>query len=215
MLRSSSIFLSFLTGTLLVGCTTTRIISTDPQAEIYLDDSYVGSGSGTVKSIGWPHSAKVEARNNGEVLATAEMSRSFTWTTALIACISYGTGLLWAWEYPDQFTIVVPYAMRGKTKANDPWSRSPLNGNESIWARGMSATPKPVAQPAPPPVSTAAPTVVAPSEPAQLNTVILSTPVDSIPVHSVVPSVDTVSAPLPTPVPESPSAWDLAPAPAQ
>ncbi len=114
----------FLTAVLLlIGCATTRIVSQDPYAEIFMDEHKVGVGSASVDRVGPYHTAQLEARRGGTIVGSTTMNRSFTFKTLLWGMFSYYTGFYWGWYYPESVEI-------------------PLKPSEAGFATGSGATLK-------------------------------------------------------------------------
>ena len=120
---------------LLAGCASTRIVSQDSNAEIYLDDRPIGVGEATVGRIGPPRTALVEAKRDGKTVGRAEMRRSFTGMTLVWGLVSYYTGLYWGWYYPESVVIAVQSASTGTgtVESRSPWS----DPGTSIWMRPL------------------------------------------------------------------------------
>jgi hypothetical protein len=117
---------------LMIGCSTTRIVTTDPSARIYVDGAYVGQGRGAIRQRGRPHTAQILVKADDGRTARDSMKRSFTWVTLLGGIYTYGVGLLFFWEYPD--TIFVPLP----TPRPSGWD----NSGDDVWLR-----PPPAAAP--------------------------------------------------------------------
>jgi hypothetical protein len=90
---------------LVTGCASTRIISEDPGAEIFVDGESVGFGEASVNRIGPPERARVTAKRDGETVGRTEMHRTFTGMTVVWGLCSYYTGFYWGWYYPKSVTI--------------------------------------------------------------------------------------------------------------
>ena len=123
---------------LVCSCGTTKIICPESNAEIYLDNSYVGQGTAKVKSVGFPHTAYLEARKGGRVIGKTTMSRSFTFNTFLIGLCTYYSGFIWAWYYPDDVTIPVYSGYKSGFDNKSPWD----NSEESIWSQPIQKQKK-------------------------------------------------------------------------
>jgi hypothetical protein len=129
--------LSLLFACWLIGCATTRITSEDPQAEIFLDDHFIGVGETEVERIGPPHRAQLEARKGSHVIGQEPMARSFTFKTLLWGMCSYYTGWYWGWYYPENVRIATTRTdistAEASRKAESPWS----NPHQSIWMQPL------------------------------------------------------------------------------
>lgn len=119
-------------------CGTTMIICPESKAEIYLDNEYVGQGIAEVKSIGFPHTADLEARRGGRVIGKTTMSRSFTFGTFCIGLVTYYTGFIWAWYYPDDVTIPIYANYMPGNEYKSLWDHS----DESIWSKPIQSLKK-------------------------------------------------------------------------
>lgn len=118
----------------LAGCGSTKIVSQDTRADIYVDDQWVGRGEGKVSRIGPPNTAQLSAKIDGEVVGSTTMSRSFSFKTVLWAVVSYYTGFYWAWYYPAFIVIPVnnsSYVTKNIRKST--WSDS----SQSIWMQPL------------------------------------------------------------------------------
>jgi hypothetical protein len=125
-------FLAFLP--VLAGCGSTRIVSQDPNAEIFLDDQWIGVGEAHVDRVGPPRHAALEARKGGRTVGKWQMSRSFTGMTVVWGLCSYYTGFYWGWYYPKEVTIPLTAAY----DAPGPASKSPwMEPGESVWMRPL------------------------------------------------------------------------------
>jgi hypothetical protein len=118
-----SIFL--FTILLVCSCGSTSIITSDPNADIYMDNSYIGRGKATVRSIGFPNTAELEARRGYRVIGRSDMSRNFTFGTFCLGTISYFTGWIWGWYYPDEvfITCISDYS----DSLNNSWNKPRQN----------------------------------------------------------------------------------------
>ena len=125
--------LSVLFACLFFGCATTKIISGDPNAEIYMDDLNIGVGEATVDRVGPYRHVQLEARKGGRVLGKQSMSRSFTFKTVLWGICSYYTGFYWGWYYPESVQIPILAADKDTQKSNSLWS----DPGQSVWMRPL------------------------------------------------------------------------------
>jgi hypothetical protein len=124
--------LLFTAVVMLFGCSRTIIRAEDPDAGIYMDDRYLGTGTANIASIGPPNTANIELKIDDEVVGQAFMSRSFNWKTILFGLCSYYTGFYWAWYYPEEQHVSL-YSKHRKFK-NSGLSESVWTHPEnSIW----------------------------------------------------------------------------------
>ncbi len=131
MKRFYFLFACFL---LLAGCGSTKIISQDARADIYVDDRWIGLGEGKVSRVGPPKTVLLKAKREGEIVGTTTMSRSFSFKTVLWAMVSYYSGFYWAWYYPALIVIPVDLSATGtKIIRKSAWSDS----SQSIWMQPL------------------------------------------------------------------------------
>ena len=164
------------------GCTA-QIRADRPDARIYLDGEYIGTGSAEASSMGLP----------GEVVFTVEadgqkrdnpVRRSFRVGTFVAGMFTYATGWLWAWQLPAEVQLLSP---ERRAAGSSPWVKGA--GFASPWRRAV------VAAPAPAPASESA---AAPAPAPAPAPVPASAPVPA-PVSA--PATAPISAPAPAPVP--------------
>ncbi|MFH1570829.1 MAG: hypothetical protein ABIL09_22745 [Gemmatimonadota bacterium] len=100
-------------------------------AKIYVNGRRVGEGhEAEIRKRGVPGSARVEAVAADGRRATQTIRRRFTFTTLLIGAVTYYTGWLLAWEYPNAVLVVLPERTGGwdstwDSPAGDVWMQPP------------------------------------------------------------------------------------------
>ena len=119
--------LAFGSVTLLCGCGRTVIMTNNPQARIYVDGQLKGNGVAKITKRGFPRTAHVVIKSNGETVRRS-IEREFTGMTFLLGMISYATGFLWAWEYPESVIIQLPMDHPRKSKRSG-WDKAPAGSN--------------------------------------------------------------------------------------
>jgi hypothetical protein len=120
---------------LLTGCASTKVVSQDPGADIYLDDRWIGVGEAKVGRVGPPRHATLEARKGGKTVGRADMARSFRFMTVVWGAVSYYTGFYWGWYYPE--SVMIPVLAPSQAKAIDavsPW----MKPRESVWMKPLN-----------------------------------------------------------------------------
>ena len=109
---------------LVASCGHSQLRATQPDVKLYVDGDLVGKGTAEVKRMGFPKSVVVEARRGSAVVARQEISRRFTFSTAILGFVTLYTGFFWAWQYPDVVEIFVPETTVPRD-ALSPWERGP------------------------------------------------------------------------------------------
>jgi hypothetical protein len=143
-------------ATLSVGCGTTQIIASDPQAFITVDGVTVGRGVASVQKTGVPGTVQVSAKTEDGRRAVQPMSRSFGWTAGLLGFITYGACFIACWQYPDMVYLVLPSPPR--LDAPDGWNApgSPMQNSDPWllpppgWQPAIKPAPLVPAPPPPP-----------------------------------------------------------------
>ena len=126
--RLTQIFLISLVAFLATGCGTMHIRTNQENADIYLDGKYLGTGSAKISSMGTPKTSVVRVEHKGQV-AERRVKREFTVKTVLFGLFSYGTGLFWAWDFPDEVFVHMEKAPKeviggwGEPLGGDSWSQ--------------------------------------------------------------------------------------------
>ncbi len=139
------------------GCTTLRVYTDDPRAQIFVDGRLRGRGEVMIRRTGPPHSAQVLVKAEDGRLATANMRRQFTLLTVVFGLPTYGICLAMCWEYPGA-SLFVPLPGRAPTSgwdaADSPWLRPPAGWDEPS-APGRVPAPADAASPwsSPPPAA--------------------------------------------------------------
>jgi len=107
----------------LTGCGTSRIISSNPKAEIYINNTYRGVGEISVTRAGLPQKINITARYNGLEVGSICARRQVMAISFFVGYVTYGVGFFLTWKYPK--TITIP--LQEKT------SVSTFDSLESIW----------------------------------------------------------------------------------
>lgn len=113
----------------LAGCAHTHIETSDPQARIYVDGELIGRGSADYDDhMGLPGDMVVEVQTPTQKVERV-VEREFTVTTFIVGLLTYTTGWLWAWEYPDTVVVMLPQARGSFGEAADErgssWDEAP------------------------------------------------------------------------------------------
>ena len=133
-MRLGLTLIALLAAIFISGCASTRIVSQDSNAEIFLDDHPLGVGEATVGRVGPPRTVLLEARRDGKTVGQTEMRRSFTGMTIVWGLFSYYTGLYWGWYFPESVTIPVRSALVDiLPEAKSPWA----DPRSSVWMRPL------------------------------------------------------------------------------
>ncbi len=117
-------------------CGTTNIVATDPMARIFVDNQMIGRGHGEITQRGTPGSATVVVKTDDGRQEHTTIRRKVTGLTLLGALLTYGTCLIFCWEYPDTVLVTLPppgYASSwappggqgGPSVVTDPWLQPP------------------------------------------------------------------------------------------
>ncbi len=134
IMRIGTILVVAAAALLFSGCATTRIVSEDPHADIYMNERLIGTGEAEVKSMGPPRTAHLEARRGEKVVGNTSMRRSFRFKTLLWGLCSYYTGLFWGWYYPNDVHIAVRQARQRFEKITSDWD----DQEESVWMQPLN-----------------------------------------------------------------------------
>ncbi len=116
---------------LLSSCGTTRIITSHPDADIYVNNVKKGQGRVDLKRMGPPQKSQVRAEYLGNKTETIVVKREFDFGTLILGLYSYGIGLVVGWRYPNE--ILIPVAMPEPQYNSEsdhgyptsPWMRPP------------------------------------------------------------------------------------------
>jgi hypothetical protein len=116
-MRRALLVLALLAG----ACGTTRIVSSDPRARLYVDGELRGRGHAEITRRGGPATFAIEARLPDGRRSVTHVSRRFTSTTFVSGLFTYGIGLLAMWELPSEIAVETP--------GGDPW----LAERDELW----------------------------------------------------------------------------------
>jgi hypothetical protein len=122
-----------LPATLVAGCGTTNIYTSDPGARVIADGQTLGRGQGQLTRRGFPSSTQVVVKTDDGRQGELRIRREFTGVTFLMGLFTYGVCLVACWEYPDTVFIPLPGgttpgygpAPVGAPPAVDPWLTPP------------------------------------------------------------------------------------------
>jgi len=89
-------------------CGTTNIVATDPMARIFVDNQMIGRGHGEITQRGTPGSSTVVVKTDDGRQEQTTIRRKVTGLTLLGALLTYGTCLIFCWEYPDTVLVTLP-----------------------------------------------------------------------------------------------------------
>jgi hypothetical protein len=140
-----------------VGCGTSQVLTDEPTARIWANGQMIGRGHGEIQQRGmWETTAILVRAEDGREQVTT-VKRRITGVTVLGALLTYGTCLIFCWEYPDTIWATLPprVASAGMPGAADPWLTPPPG-----WEPKKPAAAVPPAAPTTPiaPVTPAKPT---------------------------------------------------------
>jgi hypothetical protein len=153
---------SFLGGFLVValgvaGCGTTRIVTSDPTARIFVDGQLLGRGLGELTRRGAPGTTTVTAKTDDGRQEQTTIKRRFTEWTFLGGLFTYGICFVFCWEYPDTVLVSLPAPAH-----QGPQGGEPPSGGFGAPPQGGAVDPWLVAppgwQPRTAPATTAPPT---------------------------------------------------------
>jgi len=116
--------------TVLVGCGTTQIIASDPQASITVDGVPLGRGMASVQKTGLPGSVLVTAKTEDGRSSHQIMSRSFGWTAGVLGFVTYGVCFFACWQYPDMLMVTLPSPTRVERGSGWNAPGSPLENSD-------------------------------------------------------------------------------------
>jgi hypothetical protein len=132
-MRSLLLLCALAIGVGAAGCGSTQILTTQPDARIFVDGRALGQGQASIDKRGAPGSAVVVVKTADGRQQQSIIQRSFTGTTLVAGLFTYGICLIACWEYPDTVFIALPEPPRPAapppvaTAAGDPWLIPPAN----------------------------------------------------------------------------------------
>jgi hypothetical protein len=138
-LFASSLLVSVLAS---AGCGTSRVITNDPTARIFANGQLIGRGQGEITQRGTSESTSILVRSDDGREQVTIVKREVTGFTLLGALFTYGTCLIFCWEYPDTIMALLPARAPAAAPSepgapvDDPWLNPPAS-----WWSGRSATP--------------------------------------------------------------------------
>ena len=115
-------------------CGTTIITCKSSDASIYVDGQKIGKKGVTIKRMGTPHKALIQAKLDDEIIGEILVSRKFDGITFLVGMTTYYTGFFWAWRYPKDIDIPIKSdALNSTTSPSNSksiWKKAPNNYNK-------------------------------------------------------------------------------------
>lgn len=172
------------TGTLVLAtlgsgaCGTSQVFTDEPTARIWANGQLIGRGHGEIQQRGTPETISILVRAEDGREQVTSVKRRITGVTVLGALLTYGTCLIFCWEYPD--SIWAPLPERAGTSAwrgtADAWLTPPTGWQPRQASAAVStdaaekvAIPHPTAgapaaqpKPAPDPAGAASPSAQPP-----------------------------------------------------
>jgi hypothetical protein len=112
----------------LASCGTTRIMTNDGSARIYVNGAYAGQGEAEMHRRGPPGTAEIVVEAPDGRRESRTVKRQFTGTTFALGLFTYMAGWLAAWEYPE--TVLIPLALPQQRPAAS-WD----DGDGDVWLR--------------------------------------------------------------------------------
>ena len=115
-----------LLGVALTACGHTTIVTNDKAARIYANGEYLGRGEASYGArTGFPGSMQITVKTAGAKVAR-EVKREFTLTTFFLGAITYMTGWIWGWQYPENVIVLLPAQTQGGwDEAPSAWDLPP------------------------------------------------------------------------------------------
>lgn len=95
------------------GCGTSHVFVDDPTARIWANGKLIGRGHGELKQRGMPETTSILVRTEDGRQQVTSVKRRITFTTVVGALFTYGTCLIFCWEYPDTVLASLPPGARG------------------------------------------------------------------------------------------------------
>jgi hypothetical protein len=108
------------------GCGTTQVFTDDPTARIWANGQLVGRGHAQLQRTGLPETTAIRVETEDGRNETTTVKRSVTPLTVLGAFFTYGTCLIFCWQYPETVWASLSSGSRAtgpsySTRARDPW----------------------------------------------------------------------------------------------
>jgi hypothetical protein len=172
-----------------IGCGTSQVFADDPTARIWANGRMIGKGHGEIQQRGMPETTSILVRAEDGREQVTTVKRSITGITVLGAFLTYGTCLIFCWEYPDAIWASLPQrappygAPGGFPGGGDPWMTPPPGWQPKTNAV-PAATPDTTLPQGPWPAAPPAP----PAPPAEGPGAVQADP-GSVPATSARPSV--------------------------
>jgi hypothetical protein len=136
------------------GCST-QVRTDRPDARIYRDGEYLGTGTATTSSTGLPGEVVFVVEADGQRRENP-VSREFRTSTFFVGLFTYMTGWFWCWQLPAEVSLLAP-----ERSTVSRWQRS--DGQVNPWRRAVAETATaPESAPAAPAPESAAPVPAAP-----------------------------------------------------
>lgn len=151
--RARPVMRSLIVATVLVGVGCSTQVRTDrPDARIYRDGEYLGTGTATTSSTGFPGEVVFVVEADGQRRENP-VTREFRTSTFFVGLFTYATGWLWCWQLPAEVNLLAP-----ERPAVSLWKRQ--GGQVNPWRRAVAApatAPAPESAAPPPAPESAAP----------------------------------------------------------
>ena len=161
-----------------VGCGTTQVFTDDPTARIWANGQLVGRGRAQLQRTGLPETTAIRVETDDGRNETTTVKRSVTPLTVLGAFFTYGTCLIFCWQYPETVWASLSSGPRAAGPSYNTIARDPWLDPDPGWAATVRA-------PAP---SVPQPTAAAPAPPVEAP---------PLPVESTGPSTPPIATPAP------------------
>ena len=144
---------------LTTSCGSTMIYFADakPETKLYINGELRGQAKELkIPRTGVPKIIRIEAREDGKMVAYEREYRRFTFLTLVSGCSSYGAGLIFTWQYPKQIYLERTYglstsptdSLNTQIQSSDtqsPWDRPPgtSSNSGSVWEKSPSKRKRP------------------------------------------------------------------------
>jgi hypothetical protein len=154
--RPATVVTAAMRGLLLIlatgvlGCGTTQIFTEEPTARIWATGQLVGRGHGEIQKTGIPETTTIRVETDDGRQETTTVKRSVTGLTVLGALFTYGTCLIFCWQYPETVWASLPAGPRAPSAPDQAGARDPWLDPDPGWATTMPAPAPNAAQPPPP-----------------------------------------------------------------
>lgn len=115
----------------LASCGTTRIMTNDPTARIYVNGAFVGQGQAEIDRRGPPRTAEVSVQAPDGRSESITIKRRFTSSTFMYGLVTYMVGWMSLWEYPETVQVALPVpAQQQQQQPGASWDQA---GGGDAW----------------------------------------------------------------------------------